>query len=69
MPGEVIKAVPLPTPEVIQGIGTRQQIGQMGYDYPRLIGMIDFDSINYSPPKTFLDTEIAYLLDLVRKGC
>lgn len=38
-------------------------------DYPRLIGMIDYDSINYSPPRTFSDAEVAYLLDLVRKGC
>ena len=38
-------------------------------DYPRLIRMIDFDSINYSPPRILMDTEIAYLLDLVRKGC
>ena len=38
-------------------------------DYHRLIGMIDADSINYSPPKTFTDTEIADILTQIQKGC
>lgn len=38
-------------------------------DFPRLIEMIDVDSINYSPPKTFSDAEIATLLDYIRRGC
>ena len=38
-------------------------------DFPRLIGRINADSINYSPPKTFSDAEIAVLLDYIRKGC
>ena len=38
-------------------------------DFPRLCRMIDIDSINYSPPKTFTDAEVTYLLELVKKGC
>ena len=38
-------------------------------DFLRLTQMIDLDSINYSPPKTFSDAEIAILLDFIRKGC
>ena len=37
-------------------------------DYPRLIRMIDADSINYSPPKTFTDKEIIQILDSIRTG-
>lgn len=37
-------------------------------DYPQLVKMIDADSINYSPPKTFSDREIIGLLDRIRKG-
>lgn len=37
-------------------------------DYPKLVGMIDADSINYSPSKTFSDQEIIRLLDRIRKG-
>ncbi len=37
-------------------------------DYPRLIKMINADSINYSPPRIFLDTEIEVLLDMIREG-
>lgn len=37
-------------------------------DYPQLVKMIDADSINYSPPKTFSDREIIQLLDRIRKG-
>ncbi len=37
-------------------------------DYPKLVRMIDADSINYSPPKTFSDQEIMRLLDRIRKG-
>ena len=38
-------------------------------DFPHLTQMIDADSINYSPPKTFSDAEIATLLDFIRRGC
>ena len=37
-------------------------------DYTRLIHMIDNDSINYSPPKTFSDKEIIKVLDQIRTG-
>ena len=37
-------------------------------DYDRLVEMIDSDSINYSPPKTFRDEEIRKILDRIRKG-
>ena len=37
-------------------------------DTPALIRMINADSINYSPSKTFRDAEIAALLDQIRKG-
>ena len=37
-------------------------------DYRRLTAMIDNDSINYSPPKTFTDREIKATLDRIRKG-
>ena len=37
-------------------------------DYPKLVKMIDADSINYSPSKTFSDREIIRLLDRIRKG-
>ena len=37
-------------------------------DYERLTGMIDADSINYSPPLTFGDSEIRMLLDQIRRG-
>lgn len=37
-------------------------------DYHKLSQMIDKDSINYSPPKTFTDTEIIIILDKIRRG-
>lgn len=37
-------------------------------DYSVLIRMIDNDSINYSPPKTFTDKEIVEILDRIRRG-
>lgn len=37
-------------------------------DYQKLVGMIDADSINYSPPKTFMDDEIIAILESIRKG-
>ncbi len=37
-------------------------------DYQELIKMIDNDSINYSPSKTFTDSEIRMLLDQIRRG-
>ena len=37
-------------------------------DYPRLTRMIDADSINYSPSRTFTDDEIRVLLDRIRRG-
>ena len=37
-------------------------------DYETLVEMIDSDSINYSPPKTFKDDEIRAILDIIRKG-
>ena len=37
-------------------------------DYDRLTGMIDADSINYSPSRTFSDSEIRMLLDQIRRG-
>lgn len=37
-------------------------------DYKKLIHMINADSMNYSPPKTLSNKEIAHLLDEIRKG-
>lgn len=37
-------------------------------DYPKLVRMIDADSINYSPSRTLSDREITALLDRIRKG-
>ena len=37
-------------------------------DYEKLTGMIDADSINYSPSRTFSDAEIRMLLDQIRRG-
>ncbi|AEV70212.1 iron-containing alcohol dehydrogenase [Acetivibrio clariflavus] len=37
-------------------------------DYKKLIRMINADSINYSPPKTLNNKEIARLLDEIKKG-
>lgn len=37
-------------------------------DYDKLTGMIDADSINYSPSRTFSDSEIRMLLDQIRRG-
>ena len=37
-------------------------------DYDRLTGMIDADSINYSPSRTLTDSEIRMLLDQIRRG-
>lgn len=37
-------------------------------DYDKLTGMIDADSINYSPSCTFSDREIRILLDQIRRG-
>ena len=37
-------------------------------DYDRLTGLIDADSVNYSPPVTFSDNEIRMLLDQIRRG-
>lgn len=37
-------------------------------DYDRLTDMIDADSINYSPSRTFSDSEIRMLLDQIRRG-
>lgn len=37
-------------------------------DYDKLVGMIDADSINYSPSLTFSDSEIRMLLDQIRRG-
>lgn len=37
-------------------------------DYDRLVGMIDADSINYSPSRVFSDSEIRMLLDQIRRG-
>ncbi len=37
-------------------------------DYPKLLKMINADSINYSPSKTLRDEEILALLDQIRKG-
>ena len=37
-------------------------------DYDRLTNMIDADSINYSPSRTFSDSEIRMLLDQIRRG-
>ena len=37
-------------------------------DYDQLVGMIDADSINYSPSRTFSDSEIRMLLDQIRRG-
>ena len=37
-------------------------------DYDRLTTMIDADSINYTPCRTFSDSEIRMLLDQIRRG-
>ena len=37
-------------------------------DFDKLTGMIDADSINYSPSRTFTDAEIRMLLDQIRRG-
>ena len=37
-------------------------------DYDKLVGMIDADSINYSPSRTLGDSEIRMLLDQIRRG-
>ena len=37
-------------------------------DYDRLSSMIDADSVNYSPSRTFTDNEIRMLLDQIRRG-
>ena len=37
-------------------------------DYDTLTDMINADSINYSPPRTFTDSEIRMLLDQIRRG-
>ncbi len=37
-------------------------------DYDRLVDMINADSINYSPSRTFTDSEIRMLLDQIRRG-
>lgn len=37
-------------------------------DYPKLIRMIDADSVNYSPVKTFRDAEIRELLEQIKGG-
>lgn len=37
-------------------------------DYDKLISMIDNDSINYSPPKTFTDGEIRETLKAIKRG-
>ena len=37
-------------------------------DTEKLIRMVDADSINYSPPKTFRDEELKEILDHIRRG-
>ena len=37
-------------------------------DYDKLVRMIEEDSINYSPAKTFTDEEVTALLDQIREG-
>ena len=37
-------------------------------DYDRLTDMINADSINYSPSRTFTDSEIRMLMDQIRRG-
>ena len=37
-------------------------------DYDKLTHMINLDSINYSPSRTFTDSEIKMLLDRIRRG-
>ena len=37
-------------------------------DYPKLLKMINADSINYSPPKTFKNSEVIGILDHIAKG-
>ena len=37
-------------------------------DYGKLIGRIDADSVNYSPSRTFSDSEVRMLLDQIRRG-
>ncbi|MBR2834697.1 MAG: hypothetical protein IKE43_03160 [Coriobacteriales bacterium] len=45
---------------------TCDEIQEEGYNH--LVQMIDNDSINYSPPKTFSDGEIRGILDHIRTG-
>ena len=37
-------------------------------DYDKLVGMINADSINYSPARVYSDNEIRMILDLIRRG-
>ncbi len=37
-------------------------------DYDKIAGMIDSDSVNYSPSRTFSESEIRMLLDQIRRG-
>lgn len=37
-------------------------------DFEKLTKMINADSINYSPSRTFTDNEIRMLLDQIRRG-
>lgn len=56
VPGTVIKAAPIPKPELIQGFGTRNQVGEFcrksGYESVLLV----------------TDNEIRMLLDQIRRG-
>ena len=37
-------------------------------DYDKLTGMINSDSINYSPARVYSDNEIRVILDQIRRG-
>lgn len=37
-------------------------------DFDKLVKMIDADSINYSPSRTFTDSEVRMILDQIRRG-
>ena len=55
--------------ELLERCGLEKGCGQLKEsDYERLTGMINADSINYSPSRTLSDNEIRMLLDQIRRG-
>ena len=74
-PGEVIDRVTasdnfiLETQELLDRCGLEKGCSLLkATDYAALTRMINADSINYSPSRTFTDSEIRMLLDQIRRG-